>query len=70
MMATSSKPQEEEDWDEDLSLTPPAPKWRHFIVQLNHDPGDGSTAHSGLGNITMKEKELEMKSKVEMGRLP
>ena len=59
MAATSSEPQEEEDWDEDLSLPPPVPEWRHFITQLNQDPGDGSTADSGLGTIAMEEEDAE-----------
>ena len=29
--------------------------WRHFVTQLSQDPGDGSTADSGLGTITMEE---------------
>ena len=51
--------QEEEDWDKDLSLPRPAPKWGHFVTQLNQDPGDSSTADSGLGTITMEEEDAE-----------
>ena len=51
--------QEEEDWDKDLSLPQPAPKWGHFVTQLNQDPGDGSTVDSGLGTITMEEEDAK-----------
>ena len=50
---------EEEDWDRDLSLPRPAPEWRHFVTQLNQDPGDSSTADSGLGTITKEEEDVE-----------
>ena len=48
----------------------------HFVTQLNQDPGDGSTADSGLGTIAMEEEDVKAdtaemkKSKVVMGRLP
>ena len=60
--ATSSKLQEaeEEDWDRDLSLPQPAPEWRHFVTQLNQDPGNSSTADSGLGTIAMEEEDVEV----------
>ena len=45
--------------DKDLSLPQPAPEWGHFVTQLNQDPGDGSTADSGLGTVTMEEEEAE-----------
>ena len=35
------------------------PEWRHFVTQLNQDPGDGSTADSGLGTITMEEEDVK-----------
>ena len=35
------------------------PEWRHFVTQLNQDPGDGSTADSGLGTVTMEEEDAE-----------
>ena len=59
--ATSSKLQgaEEEDWDRDLSLPRPVPEWRHFVTQLNQDPGDGSTVDSALGTITQEEEDVE-----------
>ena len=49
----------EEDWDRDLSLPGLAPEWRHFVTQLSQDPGDSSTADSGLGTITMEEENVE-----------
>ena len=61
-MATTSlesQEAEEEDWDRDLSLPQPAPEWRHFVTQLNQDPGDGSTVDSGLGTVTMEEEDVE-----------
>ena len=50
---------EEKDWDSNLSLPQLAPEWRHFVTQLNQDPGDGSTADSGLGTITMEEEDTK-----------
>ena len=35
------------------------PEWRHFVTQLNQDPGDGSTVDSGLGTIAMEEEDAE-----------
>ena len=35
------------------------PECRHFVTQLNQDPGDGSTADSGLGTIAMEEEGVE-----------
>ena len=35
------------------------PEGRHFVTQLNQDPGDGSTADSGLGTVTMEEEDVE-----------
>ena len=35
------------------------PEWRHFVTQLNQDPGDGSTVNSGLGTITMEEEDAK-----------
>ena len=35
------------------------PEWRHFVTQLSQDPGDSSTADSGLGTITMEEENVE-----------
>ena len=59
--ATSPELQEaeEEDWDSDLSLPRLAPEWRHFVTQLNQDPGDGSAVDSGLGTITMEEEDAK-----------
>ena len=57
--SSESQEKEEEDWDRDLSLPQPAPEWRHFVAQLNQDPGDGSTADSGLGTITMEEEDAK-----------
>ena len=59
--ATSSELQEpeEKDWDSDLSLSRLAPEWRHFVTQLNQDPGHGSTADSELGTVTMEEEDVK-----------
>ena len=54
-----SQEEEEEDWDKELSLPWPAPKWRHFVTQLNQDPGDSSTVDSGLGTIKMEEEDAK-----------
>ena len=35
------------------------PEWGHFVTQLNQDPGDSSTADSGLGTVTMEEEDAE-----------
>ena len=35
------------------------PEWRHFVTQLNQDPGDGSTVDSGLGTITMEGEDVK-----------
>ena len=35
------------------------PEWRHFVTQLNQDPGDGSTVDSGLGTIAMEEEDAK-----------
>ena len=35
------------------------PEWGHFVTQLNLDPGDSSTADSGLGTIAMEEEDAE-----------
>ena len=35
------------------------PEWRHFVTQLNQDPGDSSTVDSGLGTITMEEEDAK-----------
>ena len=43
----------------DLSLPRPAPKWGHFVTQLNQDPGDSSTVDSGLCTIAMEEEDVE-----------
>ena len=51
--------QEEEDWDKDLSLPQPAPECGHFVTQLNQDPGDSSTADSGLGTIAIEEEDAK-----------
>ena len=40
-------------------LPPPVPEWRHFITQLNQDPGDGSTVDSGLGTLTLEEEDAK-----------
>ena len=50
---------EEEDWDRDLSLPRLVPEWRHFVTQLNQDPGDSSTVELGLGTITIEEEDVE-----------
>ena len=54
-----SHEEEEEDWDRDLSLPQPAPEWRHFVTQLNQDPGDSSTVDTGLGTIAMEEEDAK-----------
>ena len=51
--------QEEEDRDKDLSLPQPVLEWGHFVTQLNQDPGDSSTADSGLGTVAMEEEDAE-----------
>ena len=58
--ATSSELPEEEGWDAEPSLPPPVPEWRHFVMQLNQDPGDGSTTDSGLGTVAMEEEGAEV----------
>ena len=45
-------------------------------MQLNQDPGDGSTMDSGLGTVAMEEEDAEAdmaedeEVEGEMGRLP
>ena len=58
--ATSSEPPEEEDWDAEPLLPPPAPEWGHFVMQLNQDPGNGSTIDSGLDTVAMEEENAEV----------
>ena len=35
------------------------PEWRHFVTQLNQDPGHSSTVDSGLSTVTMEEEDAE-----------
>ena len=56
----SSELPEEEDWDAEPSLPALAPEWKHFVTQLNQDPGDGSTTDSGLGTVAMEEEGTQV----------
>ena len=58
-ITSTSKPQEDEDWDKDLTLPPPTVEWGHFVTQLNQDPGEDSVADLGPGTAAMEEGDAD-----------
>ena len=60
MTTTSTwEPQEDEDWDKDLTLPSPTVEWGHFVTQLNQDPREDSVTDSGLGMAVMEEGDAD-----------
>ena len=57
MVGSAPGPEEEEDWDADVTppLCPPAPGLKDLLSQLNQDPRAESTADSGIGTAAMEE---------------
>ena len=57
MAGSATNPEEEEDWDAEvtLPLCPPALGWKDLISQLNQDPRAESIADSRLGTTAMVE---------------
>ena len=57
MAGSATNPEEEEDWDADV--TPPpcplAPGWIDLVSQLNQDPRAESITDSGIGTTAMEE---------------
>ena len=54
---SATNPEEEEDWETDVTLPPcpPAPGWKDLVSQLNQDPRAESIADSGIGTTAMEE---------------
>ena len=57
---STSEPQKDEDWDKDLTLPPPTAEWKHFVIQLNQDRGEGSITDLGLGTVVMEKGDAEV----------
>ena len=57
MAGSATNPEEEEDWD--ANVTPPpcalAPGWKDLVSQVNQDPRAESITYSGIGTTTMEE---------------
>ena len=57
MAGSTTGPEEEEDWDADVTSLPcpPAPGLKDLVSQLNQDPRAESIADSGIGTTAMEE---------------
>ena len=57
MAGSATNPEEEEDWDADVTAPPPcppAPGWKDLVSKLNQDPRAESIADSGIGTTAME----------------
>ena len=57
MAGSATNPEEEENWDADVTPPPcsPAPGWKDLVSQLNQDPRAESLTDSGIGTTAMEE---------------
>ena len=59
-LTTSTSEPQEEDWDQDLALSPPTVEWGHFVTQLTQDPREDYVTNSGQGTAAMEEGDVDM----------